>query len=147
MTMNPEIKERWLAALRSGDYIQGKSRLTTIFPDPGTGTSEERDCCLGVLCKVMEVPSQIMTSTRDADIQMRLYANGPAPGITKFYLPMLVQQAAGLEENPVLPESVFNLFPALRNYGLDSRDTQTLADLNDVDVPFALIADVIEAAL
>ena len=38
--MKPEIKAQWLAALRSGDYQQGKSLLHY----------EDRFCCLGVLC-------------------------------------------------------------------------------------------------
>lgn len=40
--MNPEIKARWLAALRSGEYIQGHQRLRD-----GDGY-----CCLGVLCEI-----------------------------------------------------------------------------------------------
>lgn len=39
--MNPEIKEKWLEALRSGDYQQGTGRLKTI---------DGKFCCLGVLC-------------------------------------------------------------------------------------------------
>ena len=39
--MNPEIKAQWLAALRSGEYRQGKGELE------GSGG---RFCCLGVLC-------------------------------------------------------------------------------------------------
>lgn len=38
--MNPEIKAKWVAALRSGDYEQGSGRLRD---DRGM-------CCLGVLC-------------------------------------------------------------------------------------------------
>lgn len=38
--MNPEIKQRWVAALRSGEYKQGRNFL---FRDG-------RHCCLGVLC-------------------------------------------------------------------------------------------------
>lgn len=38
--MKPEIKAQWLAALRSGDYQQGRSLLHY----------EDRFCCLGVLC-------------------------------------------------------------------------------------------------
>lgn len=42
--MKPEIKERWLTALRSGEYRQGTGQLRS-----------EKDgdlfhCCLGVLC-------------------------------------------------------------------------------------------------
>lgn len=38
--MNPEIKSKWLAALRSGEYKQGKGQLR----------KEDNFCCLGVLC-------------------------------------------------------------------------------------------------
>lgn len=39
MTLNPEIKERWLSALRSGRYTQAQSTLK----------SEKGHCCIGVL--------------------------------------------------------------------------------------------------
>ena len=38
--MNPQIKQKWVNALRSGDYQQGRNYLRT---DNGF-------CCLGVLC-------------------------------------------------------------------------------------------------
>lgn len=38
--MNPEIKAKWIAALRSGKYKQGTGQLK----------QEDRFCCLGVLC-------------------------------------------------------------------------------------------------
>jgi len=38
--MNPQIKQKWVSALRSGDYQQGRNYLRT---DNGF-------CCLGVLC-------------------------------------------------------------------------------------------------
>ena len=38
-----EIRERWVAALRSGDYAQGHNWLK----------SDDGYCCLGVLCEVM----------------------------------------------------------------------------------------------
>lgn len=40
--MNPQIKERWIAALRSGEYKQGYQQLRT----------ENGYCCLGVLCEL-----------------------------------------------------------------------------------------------
>lgn len=43
--MNPEIKNRWTKALRSGKYKQGKGLLRD---------SEDRYCCLGVLCDVVK---------------------------------------------------------------------------------------------
>lgn len=39
--MNPTIKARWVEALRSGSYAQGKHTLRS---------SADRYCCLGVLC-------------------------------------------------------------------------------------------------
>jgi hypothetical protein len=38
--MNPQIKQKWLSALRSGDYQQTQGRLR----------KEDKFCCLGVLC-------------------------------------------------------------------------------------------------
>lgn len=40
--MNPEVKARWVAALRSGEYRQGLARAL----NDGNGGF----CCLGVLC-------------------------------------------------------------------------------------------------
>lgn len=41
--MNADIKKRWIAALRSGEYQQGQGELKT-----SSGTY----CCLGVLCEL-----------------------------------------------------------------------------------------------
>lgn len=41
--MNPELKAKWIAALRSGNYKQGRGRLKHAG----------RYCCLGVLGDVM----------------------------------------------------------------------------------------------
>ena len=41
--MTPELKSKWLAALRSGKYQQGHETLHPTF---------DRFCCLGVLCDV-----------------------------------------------------------------------------------------------
>lgn len=43
--MDAELKTKWLAALRSGEFKQGQGKLH----DPAT----EAYCCLGVLCKIM----------------------------------------------------------------------------------------------
>jgi hypothetical protein len=40
--MNPVAKELWLAALRSGEYTQGRGQLRI----------DDTFCCLGVLCEV-----------------------------------------------------------------------------------------------
>lgn len=43
--MNPEVKARWLAALRSGDYVQGSEALHDV-----DASGRATYCCLGVLC-------------------------------------------------------------------------------------------------
>jgi hypothetical protein len=44
-----EFRRRWVAALRSGDYRQGRGALKTKFG----GMAEY--CCLGVLCEVLGI--------------------------------------------------------------------------------------------
>lgn len=39
--MNPNIAQKWVAALRSGEYFQGHSHLRNL---------DNTFCCLGVLC-------------------------------------------------------------------------------------------------
>ena len=50
MAMAPELKAQWIAALRSGEYTQGRHALN---PAPGYY------CCLGVLCMVLGRPDFI----------------------------------------------------------------------------------------
>lgn len=42
--MNPELKEKWVKALRSGNYAQGQGCLKNA----------KNFCCLGVLCDVID---------------------------------------------------------------------------------------------
>jgi len=46
--MNQEIKKKWVAALRSGDYTQGDGALCRLTPDGA------KYCCLGVLVEEVE---------------------------------------------------------------------------------------------
>lgn len=70
MPMNPEIKARWVAALRSGEYKQAKGRLRT---------ADNSFCCLGVLCNLHaqahpEIAAKQQSATRymgDDDIPPR----------------------------------------------------------------------------
>lgn len=43
--MNQEIKDKWIAALRSGEYIQGKEALRR---------KDNTFCCIGVLCDIYQ---------------------------------------------------------------------------------------------
>jgi hypothetical protein len=50
--MDAKLKKKWLNALRSGKYKQGKNSLR----QPGFASDSEKDrfCCLGVLCDIVE---------------------------------------------------------------------------------------------
>ena len=43
--MDAKLKTKWIDALVSGDYEQGRERLRTI--------EDNRYCCLGVLCDIV----------------------------------------------------------------------------------------------
>ncbi len=45
--MNLDAKQKWVAALRSGEFRQGLNRLQT-------GDDDDAYCCLGVACIVAE---------------------------------------------------------------------------------------------
>lgn len=61
--MNPEAKEKWVKALRSGKYLQTQGRLS----------NGEGFCCLGVLCVVAEMGSVFIR--RDVD-DSSIYGHG-----------------------------------------------------------------------
>lgn len=53
--MEPKLKAKWVEALRSGNYTQGKFMLHN--------QAENTFCCLGVLCEVLEVPKRPQDKT------------------------------------------------------------------------------------
>lgn len=50
--MDPAMKSRWIAALRSGEFKQGRERLCTLGDDY---EAPDKFCCLGVLNKIEEL--------------------------------------------------------------------------------------------
>lgn len=82
--MNPEIKAKWVAALRSGKYQQGSHQLKN--DDLGT------HCCLGVLCELHA------EETKDEWSVDEEYKDPRYNGKTDV-LPAVVMEWAGLEEN------------------------------------------------
>ena len=80
--MNPQIKQKWVDALRSGDYKQGQNYLRT---DNGF-------CCLGVLCDLYG---------KENNVEWNLVNNGQNYEFEEFesYLPPFVVEWAGVEED------------------------------------------------
>ena len=84
--MNPAVKELWVEALESGRYVQGFGTLTR------RDASGDKDCCLGVLCK-LAVAAGVILEGREVDIgHVVLSYDGDVSGV----LPPAVMQWAGL---------------------------------------------------
>ena len=135
--MNPERKAEWVAALRSGDYPQGRNVLTSVESD---GT--RRHCCLGVLCD-LAVKAGVLTVDTDDDgtpdttyvngtNAVRYHETGQPDAQAVVYLPRAVREWAGLDgDNPGFVREGF-------------LNRTHLASLNDDGVSFDDIADVID---
>lgn len=66
----PSIDE-WIAALRSGEFKQGRNGLANVKD------GEERNCCLGVLYRKAEVPE---TTERTAGDNFVIFDDGTGDG-------------------------------------------------------------------
>lgn len=123
--MNKRIKTKWLKALRSGDYKQGKNVLHSAGK-----RGNHKFCCLGVLCDLyLNEKKKDWTEISD-DRYTKLFSSS-----TKredyIVLPNNVKRWAGLKENN----------PSV-NDGIN-----TLAGYNDNGYTFKQIADIIEKEL
>lgn len=139
--MKPEVKEKWLAALRSGEYPQSVGALR----------SDAGYCCLGVLCDLyrLENPSRwvedhddLGTAAFEWDPKRQAKRDGlevtDAQNAAIDVPPMVVMRWAGLsEQNPCV--------------GLEDDEGEErvadLASLNDFGLTFEQLADVIEEHL
>lgn len=118
--MNVAIRKAWTRALRSGKYKQGHGVLH----------KGDQYCCLGVLC---ELAVQAGVTDREAGhgISGDEYTYGDRPhGRAVAFLPDVVIEWAGLDSHD----------PWIQ-------DNDGLAALNDDEVPFPEIADLIDARL
>lgn len=121
--MKPEIKARWVTALRSGSFKQGKDQLRA--EDLG-GTPYY--CCLGVLCDIYLQDNKMPWP--------EAYATLDFPD--EELLPTEVMDWAGLNENN----------PHVEIDGINDSPSRTLSTLNDdLELSFDRIADAIEASL
>lgn len=117
--MKPEIKAQWIAALRSGEYEQGRGSLRTIYD------SWSEYCCLGVLC---DLHAKATGTNWDGEV----YLNEGA------VLPATVIKWAKLDDEAA-PEGYLLIE---HNDGLQDEDGSSLAPKD-----FNQIADLIEKHL
>lgn len=132
MGMNPEIKAQWLAALRSGEYKQGRHTLRV-------GTSEaqpDQYCCLGVLCDLAQrqgvIPEPVY---RDGD-----WIYGTHDEATWSVLPRSVSEWAGLH-NATPDEGIGDVWFGPKGH------QKSLSSENDRGLSFTDIAAIIEEHL
>jgi hypothetical protein len=122
--MKPQVKEKWLNALRSGEYQQGKHSLRV----------ENNFCCLGVLTDLY-VQENSDGCWVEAGHNYGFRDNHRDDNFYDMeYLPEMVVNWAGLEdENPTvrIADSYY----------------EVISNLNDTDYTFARIADIIEEQL
>lgn len=147
MKLDPKIKERWLVALRSGNYNQVQS----ILSDGHGGF-----CCLGVLCEIAVADGIIESKAADYDTAISYYDPESSFDRDKSTLPYKVADWAGLEGNKN-PSIFITLDDIPEEYheevmvnivNSDILDFQaSLAALNDSGIPFSVIADLIEKYL
>ena len=121
--MNPDVKEKWLEALRSGKYKQGTGALN----------KDGRFCCLGVLCDLFAEDDDCNGAWQELDENALTFKPDGRPGRHAF-LPDAVAEWAGIEISPSDP------------FVSDDND-ETLSQLNDSGRTFRQIADIIEEEL
>ena len=126
--MNPEVKQKWIGALRSGKYEQGTEKLRSV----------SGYCCLGVLCDLYAQEHNTEWEFRgneETNLQPQDY----------WYFD---------KESEFLPESVMKWAKLFRNRMLRMEDddemfevNEEVSTLNDEGYSFSTIADLIEAQL
>jgi hypothetical protein len=127
--MDPEIKRKWVNALRSGTYVQGKGYLKKSVQNDD-GPRQDTYCCLGVLCELAVQEGVIPPA-------------GVRPGLldTRWqYGPEFDQTWSDLPSNVVHWADLDNADPIVPGHG-------RLSTLNDNGNPFTYIADLIEGNL
>jgi hypothetical protein len=126
--MDPIIKAKWIADLRSGNYKQARSQLRN--EERFDVDSPYSFCCLGVLCETMGAD---WTSG---------YPVLPDGTIMQMGVDNLDDGGSGADADGYLSLDV------LRIIGLGHAHQQSLADMNDDGgASFETIADYIEANL
>lgn len=107
MTMNSEVKAKWLQALRSGEYQQGTH---------GLKNPEGCFCCLGVLCNISQI----------GEWDGVCYKTGGVGSVS--WLPLEVAQWSGIPSTGTSPFSVSETQRTLSKMNDDGCSFPEIAD-------------------
>jgi hypothetical protein len=136
--VNPEIKQQWIDALRSGEYQQGRLNLKY---DQGEGTQY---CCLGVLCELAKASGDLEVNETRLNTPGGSYGfyTGDNPlNAGTAYPPSQISEWAGLgSSDGQLSRSFWATSP--RSGG--EVEIESLAAANDHGFSFEEIARLIE---
>jgi hypothetical protein len=147
MTMNPVIKNLWTARLRSGEIPQGSAYLRM----------GDKRCCYGVLGD-LAAEAGIIEAQPACDYDEDSGTWVPEPDgrwdygqeIDAEIVPQAIAIWAGLpEQNPIIvvPAAIAVRLPEKARLLLNRAREAALTQLNDAEVPFGVIADIIDAVL
>jgi hypothetical protein len=130
--MNPQIKEDWIKALRSGEYVQGKNALHQVTD------GDHEFCCLGVLCDLaIKAGVAINKSTEHDSNDNCTYWYDSSMDL----LPKSVMEWSGMDTK----NGEFQIEDDEEGkYGLPRYFESTLADENDNGKSFDELAELIE---
>lgn len=152
--MNPDVKAKWIAALRSGNYKQAKHRLRIEHTDGSASY-----CCLGVLCELyrqetgegkwlddlVNLPAQDAADNDESYIAHDIISNNTNALASPRFL-----DGAKDKDGEVVPIAV-RKWAALPQgnptYGGPNGNDSSLADRNDAGYSFEQIADLIDRYL
>lgn len=124
-TINTDFVEKWVAALRSGEYKQGQGYLRK-----GVDGAAEF-CCLGVACDLV-IKEHLVDIQTDFGPEYTVRYDGAAT-----HLPPSVADYLGFDARTRVPD------PMARHATMNNAEL-ALIDLNDAGNDFATIADFIE---
>lgn len=150
--MRPEVKEKWIEKLESGEFKQGKYVLKKQHDE-----GDVRHCCLGILCEIYaeetgakwEPDLSIGRQVEEEESDYRpviTYSLHECPSV----LPVAVSEWAGLDDsNPSIPFGKVLEVAGADDPGLILIDARPrLSYLNDrMDLSFEQIARLIREVL
>ena len=102
--MNNEVKARWIQALKSGNFQQGKNSLHY----------ENKFCCLGVLCE-LAVENNVSSYERSVDSSYTYYDGGSTTPAARV-LNWAELESITVETLIRMNDSYENSFETIANY-------------------------------
>ena len=123
--MNQEIKQKWLAALRSGEYEQGTQTLRSF---------DNKFCCMGVLCDLYIKEKN--AEGEKVEWNINLYRNTYSFEQCISLTPNVVLEWAGIDIE-------LDLGPYVSN-PIEGYESDSVGAINDMGVSFVDVAKALE---